>query len=92
MYARNIQIRAALLAVIALAVIAAFWTATASAATSRGCTINPYTRAGRLCIEHRASQAAPQTAVKKKRHQVANKHRSPQCRTANVCLKYMRCR
>jgi hypothetical protein len=91
MHARNIQIRAALLAVIALAIIAAFSTG-ASAATRPECTINPYTVAGRSCIELQASQAARHAAAKKSQHKVTKKHRSKQCLTNNPYQRYMHCR
>jgi hypothetical protein len=92
MYARNIQIRAALLAVIALAVIAAFSTASALAATSRVCQQNPYTQAGRDCIERASVQASQVTVVQKVRHRVAKKHRSPQCPTSNPYANLIFCR
>jgi hypothetical protein len=87
MYARKIQVRAALLAVIALTVVAAFSTG-ASAATSRGCQPNPYTVAGRDCIEHQASQVT----VVQKVHHVAKKHTPSKCRSANPYARYIYCR
>ena len=87
MFARKIQLRAALLAVSALAVIAASSTA-ASAATRPGCPENPYTVAGRDCIEHQASQVT----VVQKVHHVAKKHSSSRCRSANPYARYIYCR
>jgi hypothetical protein len=92
MFASKIQVRAALLAVIALAVIAAFSATGALAATSRVCEQNPYTQAGRDCIEQASVQPSQVTVVQKVRHRAAKKHRLPQCPTSNPYANLIYCR
>jgi len=79
MSARTIQIRAALLAVIALALIAAVSTGASAATTSRVCPENPYTETGRVCIEQASVRAGQVTVVRKLRRRAANKHRLSPC-------------
>jgi hypothetical protein len=88
MSAGTIQIRAALLAVIALGVIVGFSPARAGAASSFECPQNSYSS----CFEQASVQAAQVTAVKKLRHQVAKKHHSKQCPSANPYYNFIYCR
>jgi hypothetical protein len=86
------KIRAALVAVIALAVIAAFSSTPASAATSRQCQPNPYTPGGRICIEHQVgSQATPLVVAKKAPHKAAKKQSSSQCLAGSPYGRWVRC-
>ena len=82
MYASKIQIRAAVLAVIALGVLIGFSPRSASAFE---CPQNLYTS----CFQQPIVQAPQLTTVRKARHKVAKKHRSVQCETANVYFRLM---
>jgi hypothetical protein len=85
MFARAIQVRVALLAVIALGVVVGFSPTRAAAFT---CPQNLTSS----CFVQPSVQASQVTVVQKVRHRAARKHSSSRCPYRNPYLIVMRCR
>jgi hypothetical protein len=93
MYVRKIQIRAAVLAVTALAVIAAASTSASAATTSSICAQNPDAATGIACIEQQtSSQTVQNTPVKRNRRHAVKKHNPSQCPNPNPYFTFIYCR
>jgi hypothetical protein len=92
MFVRKIQLRAAVLAVTALAMLAMFSASASAATTSHICAQNPDAATGVACIEQPASSETVQnTPVKRTRHHAVKRHNTT-CPSTNPYYDFIYCR